>query len=140
MPVNSLPKGLSTLLAAYMLSVAPYGAAETTHDSLNDADSNPRCLSISRIKDIDIIDDQTLIFKMNGRKMYLNELPHRCPGLSRNETIMYRTSTSQLCDLDVITLLNSMGRGYMPGASCGLGRYSLISDLQLKALKEAKDR
>lgn len=133
-------KALKTVALLAAMSAAWQINANDSESTQHTADPNPRCLSISRIKDIDIIDDQTLVFKMNGRKMYLNELPHRCPGLSRNETIMYRTSTSQLCDLDVITVLNSMGRGYMPGASCGLGRYSLISDLQLKALKEAKDR
>jgi len=36
---------------------------------------------------------------------------------------MYRTSLSQLCDLDLITVLESGGFGLMPLSSCGLGRF-----------------
>ncbi|MEJ2760591.1 MAG: hypothetical protein P8126_03375, partial [Gammaproteobacteria bacterium] len=38
-------------------------------------------------------------------------------------TIMYRTSLSQLCDLDIITVLDSVGGEYRPGASCGMGHF-----------------
>jgi len=110
-----------------------------THAEESDRIAEPRCLDLSRIRDLKIIDNQTLVFEMNQKRMYLNTLPYRCPGLDRNSTIMYRTTLNQLCDLDIITVLDPMGRGFMPGASCGLGKFSLLSDDQYKSLKAARE-
>jgi hypothetical protein len=50
---------------------------------------------------------------------------------------MYRTSLPQLCDLDIITVLDDAGFGFMPGASCGLGRFYPITKDEAKAMKES---
>jgi hypothetical protein len=31
-----------------------------------------------------------------------NDLRHRCPGLERNDPLMYRSSVGQLCGIDVL--------------------------------------
>jgi hypothetical protein len=94
-----------------------------------------RCLSLIRIEDMRILDNQRIVFEMTGEDQYLNVLPRPCPGMDRNSTIMYRTSLNELCDLDVITLLDSIGSGYMPGASCGLGMFIPISKQELADLQ-----
>jgi hypothetical protein len=96
-----------------------------------------RCISLNRISSTDVLDDHTIVFYMRGGEVYRNDLPHRCPGLRRQQPFMYRTSLSQLCDLDVVTVLLDHGFGFTPGASCGLGRFYPTTKDEIKALKEA---
>jgi hypothetical protein len=49
---------------------------------------------------------------------------------------MYRTSLNQLCDLDIITVLNSLGFGFMRGPSCGLGSFQPVTEDEVALLKE----
>jgi len=57
---------------------------------------------------------------MSGGETLVNRLPNRCPGLGFEKRFAYKTSLSQLCNTDIITVITSMGRG----ASCGLGTFS----------------
>jgi hypothetical protein len=102
-----------------------------------------RCLSLNRIDHTEIVDDDTILFHLRGREIYENSLPRRCPQLSSEERFMYRVSGSQLCDLDTITVLDDIGFGFMPGATCGLGQFVPISaeaaDELVQAAK-ARDR
>lgn len=85
------------------------------------------CVRVQSIADIDIVNSRTLIFRMRNGDVYRNDLPHRCPGLRRNDTLMYRTSVGQLCSVDIITVLRDWGFGFSPGASCGLGMFEPIT-------------
>lgn len=100
-----------------------------------DDSQEERCISLMRIKSVDILDNQRIVFRMMGGKNYLNVLPHRCPGLSRNKPLMYRTSLSVLCDLDIITVLDTGGGGFRPLGSCGLGRFSPMLDSNIDTIK-----
>jgi hypothetical protein len=70
-----------------------------------------------------IIDNRSIEFQLTGGESYINVLPRRCAGLRPGRPFMYRTSISRLCDLDIITLLDSGGFGFRPMGSCGLGRF-----------------
>jgi hypothetical protein len=72
---------------------------------------------------------------MNDKRMYLNTLPNGCPGMQRDDAYMFRTSLNQLCDLDIITILNPAGFGFLPGPSCGLGMFEPVTQEQVDALK-----
>jgi len=95
-----------------------------------------RCIGLIRIDKTEVIDDQTILFYMRGGEIYKNALPHRCIGLQNERTFMYRTTISELCDLDVVTVLYNQGFGFTPGASCGLGRFYPISADEAKLLKD----
>lgn len=97
-----------------------------------------RCIALSRIDNVDVLDNKRIVFEMVGGGYYLNELPHACPGLRRDSAIMYRTSLSELCDLDVITVLDSLGGGLRPGASCGLGRFHAMEEDEIEAMRRAE--
>jgi hypothetical protein len=86
------------------------------------------CVRINDIDDIAIVDSDTLIFRMRGDTVYRNDLPHRCPGLRRNDTLMYRSSVGRLCSVDMVTVLEDWGFGFAPGASCGLGMFHPITE------------
>jgi hypothetical protein len=99
---------------------------ETGHERERDLDSE-HCIRISEIDKIDIVDSDTLIFRLRRGEVFRNELPHRCPGLRPNDTLMYRSSVGRLCSVDVVTVLEDWGFGYAPGASCGLGMFEPIT-------------
>jgi hypothetical protein len=80
------------------------------------------CIPLSTIRSTQVRDDRTIDFVTNGRKIYRNTLPNSCPSLGFERRFAYKTSTSQLCSVDVITVLWS-GTGLQPGASCGLGQF-----------------
>lgn len=114
-----------------LLPLAATGADEPSGERAE------RCVQLSRIARTEVIDDQNILFYMRGDEIYRNQLPHRCPGLRHERTFMYRTSLSQLCDVDIITVLYNHGFGFTPGASCGLGRFQPITKDEINALKEA---
>ena len=58
-----------------------------------------RCLSLNRIDETVVLDANNVLFYTGRNEVYLNDLPHRCLGLSRNKPIMYRTSLHQLCSV-----------------------------------------
>ncbi|GIX30548.1 MAG: hypothetical protein KatS3mg124_1020 [Porticoccaceae bacterium] len=87
-----------------------------------------RCIPLSRISSVRVLDDQHIRFEMAGGPDYLNTLPRRCPGLNRNDPILYKTSLSELCDLDTITVLHQVGGGFMRGATCGLGTFVPVEE------------
>ncbi|MCI4589272.1 hypothetical protein MOK15_04050 [Sphingobium sp. BYY-5] len=81
------------------------------------------CIPIQSIRSTNVRDDQRIDFVMNGRKIYRNTLPNTCPSLGFEKRFSYRTSLSQLCSVDIITVLWNAGPGLQPGASCGLGKF-----------------
>ena len=86
------------------------------------------CVRVDDVDDIDIVDAGTLIFRMRGGEVYRNDLPHECPGMRSNDTLMYRSSVGQLCSIDIVTVLEDWGFGFAPGVSCGLGMFHPITE------------
>lgn len=78
------------------------------------------CIQTARIQSSRVHDDRTIDFHMAGGTVYRNTLSNRCPSLGFEQRFSHRTSTTQLCNVDVITVLYSDGR---PGVSCGLGQF-----------------
>jgi hypothetical protein len=88
--------------------------------------SSPKSVSCINLRDIassEVIDNKTIIFKMRGKKYYKNELPHSCPRLGFQKSYSLRTSTTQLCSVDVIRVLENYGGGLQEGVGCGLGKF-----------------
>jgi len=83
------------------------------------------CVNIRSIRQTQVRDDQTIDFMMNGGKVYRNTLPNRCPQLGFERAFGYETSQSQLCNVDIITVLVQAG-GIRRGASCGLGKFTPV--------------
>jgi hypothetical protein len=85
------------------------------------------CIMPSRLRTTNVRDDNTIDFVMDNGDVYRNTLPNSCPSLGFEERFSYRLSTSQLCSVDIITVLQTAGGGYMQGASCGLGKFQKMS-------------
>ena len=82
--MDFVPFLCAVTLALLCLLANAATAVEETQDK--------RCISLMRIDSVEVLDSQHLVFHMHGRKNYLNVLHHRCPGLRRNQPLMYRTS------------------------------------------------
>ena len=88
------------------------------------------CVSLSRIRDTNIVDDRTIDFKMAGGKTYRNTLSRSCPNLKFEDRFSYRTSISQLCNVDMIRVLENWGGGLREGPGCGLGKFQQIEQVK----------
>ena len=94
------------------------------------------CLSTAAIARTKVIDDQTILFYMRGKRVYRNYLPRKCPSLERQERFMYEARGGRVCDSDTITVLEQWGARLQPGFTCPLGAFQPITpeeaeDLQL---------
>ena len=124
---------LACLLGVYGSGVPAQGQSEEriARAGSDDGDTGVRdCIAYQQIDRTQVVDDDTILFRMRGRNnpIYVNELPNKCPELRSEDRFMYRTSTSQLCAVDTITVLNDVGFGFMPGATCGLGKFTPIDE------------
>lgn len=89
------------------------------------------CIETNRIRNTNVIDDQTIDFHMNNGDILRNTLPNRCPSLGFEKSFAYKTSIARLCNVDIITVLYS-GGGVRRGASCGLGEFQPIKKAETK--------
>ena len=82
------------------------------------------CVNLRNIQSTRVHGDSTIDFHMSGGKVYRNTLPNICPSLGFEERFLYKTSLSQLCSVDIITVLQSPGLSQ--GPSCGLGKFQPV--------------
>ena len=82
------------------------------------------CVPLRNIQSTRVYGDSVIDFHMSGGKVYRNVLPNSCPSLGFEERFLYKTSLSELCSVDIITVLTSPGLS--PGASCGLGKFQPV--------------
>jgi len=80
------------------------------------------CVQLSRIREARVVDDRTIDFYLSSRQVLRNTLPNSCPQLGFERAFSYSTSLSQLCSVDIITVI-IQGGGPIRGASCGLGPF-----------------
>jgi hypothetical protein len=96
------------------------------------------CISINRIKRTEVIDDQTILFEMNGDVYLSNILERTCPGLAREERFMHETY-GRLCDIDTITVLEQFGTSFRSGFTCQLGEFHPITEIEADELIRGPD-
>lgn len=101
-------------------------------------DQPERCIELSKVRDMKVISDQMIAFRTGVHRYQVNSLPYPCPGLRDDTPILYRTSLDRLCNVDVITVLEDTGFGYMPAASCGLGKFVPMNENEVKQLERGE--
>jgi len=130
--VLSIPQGVDARENNESDTGAESEAKQQPLDEL--AGEKQKCISLTRIDHTRVVDERTILFYMLGDDIYLNRLPHRCIGLRKGKTFMYKTSLNQLCNVDIITVLDDIGFGFSRGASCGLGSFQPIGEEAAKML------
>ncbi|MDD9963402.1 MAG: hypothetical protein F4X31_06460 [Gammaproteobacteria bacterium] len=97
-----------------------------------------RCLPIHRIREVDVLDDRHVVFRMSRKTYYLVQLPHRCPGLRRNDPVAYETVNGMsVCSLDAIRGTFRFGPGDSRlGPPCSIPGFQEVTVEQLATLRE----
>ncbi len=111
------------------LLAAPTQAAKTPLPPPTVTGPDVNCVQLRGIRETRVVDDRTIDFIMTGKKWYRNTLPYRCSGLGFERAFSYKTSLSQLCSVDIITVVHQ-GGGIRRGASCGLGKFTPIEPIR----------
>lgn len=109
-----------TIALAVAATLAP--ALASAKDKLVANGKPVNCLQINTIRSTEVRDDRTIDFTTIGNKVYRNMLPNSCPSLGAEKRFLYKTSQSQLCSVDIITVLYQTPN-LSRGASCGLGQF-----------------
>jgi hypothetical protein len=84
------------------------------------------CIPITSIRESRVQDDWTIDFHTGGRDWYRVTLPQRCDGLGTYGAFKYETSLSELCNTDIITVMEFGGPGGGPRGSCGMGMFQPV--------------
>jgi hypothetical protein len=87
------------------------------------------CVSLTNIRSTKVVDNSTIDFKMAGGKTYRNSLPYSCPGLKFEDRFSYKTSLSQLCNVDIVRVLHDYGGHLQEGVGCGLGKFQPVEKI-----------
>jgi hypothetical protein len=116
-PHHSLPTMRRALALAILLLPAGAAMAETPAP----AAETRNCLFIANIRQTDVRNDRTIDFTLRDGSVWRSTLPYRCAQLGFERAFSYRTSISQLCRQDLITVIQQTGN--QRGASCGLGEF-----------------
>lgn len=127
-----------------LLAGGIWGTTVVAQESGNEEEPNAmdmvNCVSLPRVDRTEVVDENTILFYMRDDTIYRNNLPHSCPGLNFEERFMYRVTQNQLCSIDVITIIDDLGFGFVPGASCGLGKFEPISEAAAEEILAAAER
>lgn len=98
--------------------------------------SDERCLSTREYRNVDVLDDQHVVFKGSGDKLWLNTLRNRCVGLRRDNMLRFRMRDNRVCDLDHFDAIDSFMWGSSSG-TCTLGKFTPITPEQVEAIELA---
>ncbi|MGH6780589.1 MAG: hypothetical protein ACREB5_00590 [Sphingomonadaceae bacterium] len=82
------------------------------------------CVPLNQIRSTRVHGDKVIDFHMTGGRVYRNELPYECSSLGFEERFAYKTSLSQLCSTDIITVIHTPPS--IQGPSCGLGKFQPV--------------
>lgn len=80
------------------------------------------CLPMPQIRGSDVVDGQTIDFRLRDGSIWRNRLPRSCPGLGFDRAFSYTTSIPQLCNVDIIRVI-VLGNPGLTGSTCGLGQF-----------------
>ncbi|HEU4619896.1 MAG TPA: hypothetical protein VFV10_17790 [Gammaproteobacteria bacterium] len=114
--------------------------AVTENAAAQDRDASPapdaprRCISLPRLEKTDVVDDRTIVFHMRDGRIYMNHLSRDCPGLEREKRFMYSPTSSQLCEIDGVTVIEKWAFGFTRGFTCSLGEFHPLTSAEFDAL------
>ena len=104
-----------------------------------------RCISSMGYRNFQVISDRYVLFEGAGRRLWLNELRGRCPGLRRATALAFDMRGNQICDLDRFKPADWFDRprfrrwpwDWMDNVPCTLGRFQPVTEEQVEALRAA---
>ncbi|MCW2396507.1 hypothetical protein M2343_002923 [Sphingobium sp. B8D3B] len=79
-----------------------------------------RCISLSSVRSTQIIDKTAIIYEVGG-KLYVNRPVSGASSLDDDDILVTKTSSSQLCDVDIVRLVDRAG--HFPRGFVSLGKF-----------------
>lgn len=122
------------ILAGGLIAIYPSAQAQDEESGMDD-DGAVRCIDVRSIRRTYVVDDRSVLFYMGRRRVFYNILPSRCAGLASEDRFTYTTTTTRLCDVDVISVLYNDIGGLRGGPACRLGLFHEITREDAKALR-----
>lgn len=97
-----------------------------------------RCLQVRRIRSATALDDRHIVFSVSRSEQYLVQLARRCPGIRRNDTLVYETTGGMsVCRNDSVRGTFGFGPGSRQlGPRCRITEFQQITTEQLDLLRE----
>lgn len=120
---------IASALAAGSVAFAAEKSSGDDKYEIREIGEPESCITRSNIRSTDVIDDQTIDFKMRNGDIYRNTLPHRCSGLGFEQSFSYKASTNRLCSVDIIHALSQTGGRLDTRGACGLGEFQRIEKI-----------
>ena len=83
-----------------------------------------KCVRTVNIQSSRPLDDHHILFRMRNGDIYLNRLGQGCSGLSFNGSYSYRNRIAELCNNEIITVVDTFNPAAL--GSCGLGQFEKL--------------
>jgi len=96
-----------------------------------------RCLSTHAYRSVEVLDDQHVLFRGSGDKLWLNKLRSRCVGLRPNETLRFELRNNRVCELDNFQSFDSFMHAARFSGNCTLGPFQPVTPEQAEAIQVA---
>lgn len=91
-----------------------------------------KCVVPRNVRNTYVLDNKTIEFRMVGGKIYRNNLDRSCPGLIKNDPITYTIRGTNLCDVDIFTVLRTTAGILETRATCNFGQFQEIEKVKIK--------
>lgn len=102
-----------------------------------DYSEEERCLSTYTYRNVDVLDDQHVLFKGTGGRLWLNTLRQRCVGLRSQDSLRFELRDNRLCDMDRFQSVDTFGFMSRTSANCTLGKFTPVTAEQVQAIEAA---
>lgn len=79
------------------------------------------CLPVSRSISSRRVGDRTILFRVNARETWRNDMPAQCGGIDKNAAMVTQTPIGRLCKGDIVNFVD-LRTGFSAGA-CPLGAF-----------------
>ncbi len=97
-----------------------------------------RCLSTFEYDNTEVLDDQHILFTSDrGSHVWLNTLRSQCSGLKRRDTLLFKKTGDQLCNLDTVEAVHPFLFWQRTGPVCTLGRFNQLTPNQAELIRQA---
>ena len=107
-------------------------------DTETDYAETKRCLSDFEYNQVEVLDEQHILFRNSpGDDLWLNTLRARCPGLNRNDTLLFEKRSNRLCNLDRAEVVQRFLFWQRTGPVCSLGEFHQLTEAQAELIREA---
>lgn len=94
------------------------------------------CLPTQRYRQVDVVNEDQLLFSGTADRYWLNELKTSCPLLDTGETMMFELSGNRLCEFDSVRSVDLNIWYWSNSPPCVLGVFKRLTAEQAALLQQ----